>query len=188
MSRIDHAIDELLNAIGERPDRPGLRDTPQRVARFWQEFLAPEQDGLDTSFDEGPYDEMVMLRRVPFYSMCEHHLLPFFGHASVAYIPRSTVIGKHPSARVIGISKLARIVRLHAGALQVQERLTSAIAVDVKERTTSDDVGVSLEALHLCMAMRGVRLDGATMVTNALFGALRTEPEARAEFLALARS
>ncbi len=178
-ARVEAAVIDLLHALGEDPDRPGLRETPQRVARFWREFMEPSTQRLDTTFEEGQYDEMVMLRRVPFHSLCEHHLLPFSGHATVAYIPRD--------GRVLGLSKLARLVRLHAGKLQLQERLTAQIAHDVVRHSDSIDVAVSVEAVHLCMAMRGVRIDGATMRTNVLLGAMRDEPATRAEFLEAAR-
>jgi GTP cyclohydrolase I len=177
--RVALAVEDLLRAIGEQQSRPGLADTPERIARFWDEFLQPAVDGLDVTFEEGQYDEMVMLRGVPFYSLCEHHLLPFFGTATVAYIPAD--------GRVLGLSKLARLVRLHAGKLQIQERLTAQIAADVATRSGSADVGVSLEAVHFCMAMRGVRIDGATMRTNVLLGAMRDEPAARAEFMTAVR-
>lgn len=168
------AVTSLLVAIGEDPERPGLKDTPMRVARFWAEFLNSDQGQLDRVFPDS-FDEMVVLRGVRFFSLCEHHLLPFFGTAAVAYIPNGE--------GVLGLSKLARIVRKHAGRLQVQERMAKEVADEVEELTAAKGVGVSLSGLHLCAAMRGVRALDAQFVTNVLRGAMRNDPAARAEFL-----
>lgn len=171
---VEDAITALLLAIGENPHREGLTDTPARVSKFWYEFLDGEQGQLDRHFAGESYDEMVILRGVRFYSLCEHHLLPFFGTAAVAYIPNGTLLG---------LSKLARIVRKHAGRLQVQERLTHGIAAEVQALSKGRGVGVSVEGQHLCAAMRGVRSQDSVFVTNVVLGAMREDAAARAEFL-----
>lgn len=175
------AVDMLLRAIGEDPTRPGLEDTPARVARWFTEFLDADHGNVAVMFDtEGEsYDEMVVLRGVRFASLCEHHLLPFTGVATVGYVP-----GK---GGVIGLSKLARIVRVHASRLQVQERLANDIADQVERITEGLGVGVVLRATHLCATIRGVRAEGTEFVTSSLRGVFLAKPEARAEFLALAR-
>ena len=175
------AVDLLLHAIGEDPEREGLRDTPARVARFWAEFLDGDHGTVNRIFpQEGAhYDEMIVLRGIRFYSLCEHHLLPFSGTATVGYIPNG--------AGLLGLSKLARIVRRHAAALQVQERLTAQVADEVQELTCALGVGVYVTAVHLCAAMRGVRSEDSEFVTSVMRGVLLSKPEARAEFLALAR-
>lgn len=171
---VQRAIRDLLLALGEDPDRDGLRDTPARVMRFWVDFLEPNYGQLDRVF-ETPFDEMVMLRGVRYYSLCEHHLLPFFGRAAVAYIP--------DSRGVLGLSKLARIVFKHASKLQLQERLASNIADEVEELTKARGVGVSVSGVHLCACMRGIRAVDSEFVTNVLRGVMHDEPAARAEFL-----
>lgn len=171
---IEDATRLLLRALGEDPQRAGLRDTPARVARFWQDFMEPDYGQLDRVFDSS-FDEMVMLRGVRYYSLCEHHLLPFYGKAAVAYIP--------DSRGVLGLSKLARIVFKHASRLQLQERLASDIADELQELTGARGVGVSISGVHLCACMRGIRAVDSQFVTNVLRGALHDEPAARAEFL-----
>ena len=175
--RIERAVREILLAIGENPDREGLVRTPWRVARAYAELMAGLQDDprrhLKTVFRE-QYDEIVLLRDIEFHSLCEHHLLPFTGRAAVAYIPRG---------KVVGLSKLPRIVEMFARRLQVQERMTQEIANFIQERLDPKGVGVVLEATHLCMVMRGVRKE-AVVTTAALHGLMQTRDRTRAEFLA----
>lgn len=145
----------------------------------YAEMLTPRPFKLTTFANEEGYDELVVARSIPFQSLCMHHMLPFFGVAHVAYLP---------GARILGLSKLARIVELFARDLQLQERLTKQVADWLQEQLRPKGVGVVLEAEHLCMSIRGVRANGATTVTSALYGALRDDPRTRAEFLALATS
>ncbi len=177
--RIRKAVVELLLAIGEDPQREGLLRTPDRVAEMYQEiFCGLGQDPgkvLNVSFAEN-HQEMVILRDIPFYSMCEHHLLPFHGKAHIGYIP---------SGRVVGISKLARVVELYARRPQLQERLTSQIADCIMRNMQPIGVGVVIEAEHLCMTMRGIRKPGSMVVTSANRGTFRTRRETRSEFLSL---
>lgn len=180
-ARIEAAVRELLSAIGENPDREGLLETPRRVAQMYEEIAGggalDAKDVLNVQFDES-HQELVLLRDMPFYSLCEHHLLPFFGSAHVAYIPRG---------KVVGISKLARCVDIYARRLQLQERLTSQVADAVMEAVDAEGVAVVIRAEHLCMAMRGVRKPGASIVTSALRGHFETSLAARAEVLNLLR-
>ena len=168
---------QILVAIGDDPDRPGLVDTPARVARMYEEILWGG-DFTPTVFENPGYDEMVVERGIPFCSLCEHHLLPFLGVAHVAYVP---------AGKVIGLSKIARLVRARAGRLQIQERLTAEIADELDRLLHPTGVGVVLEGEHLCMTMRGVRCPGTVTVTSALRGCLKDKPEARAEFFAICR-
>jgi GTP cyclohydrolase I len=174
---IEAAVRQILVAIGEDPERPGLADTPARVARMYEEILEGD-NFVPTVFSNPGYDEMVVERDIPFYSLCEHHLLPFFGVAHVAYVPAD---------RVIGLSKIARLVRAKAGRLQTQEALTEQIADELDRLLHPVGVGVVLEAEHLCMVMRGVRSLGTVTVTSSLRGCLKDKPEARAEFFAVCR-
>lgn len=176
--RIEHAVRDILTEIGEDPDREGLRRTPDRVHRMYHELTAgyhvdPDRliNGAVFSVD---YSEMVVVKGIEFYSLCEHHLLPFFGTAAVGYLPRD---------RVIGLSKIPRIVEMYARRLQVQERLTQEVADFLMERIEPLGVGVVIEAQHLCTAMRGVRKGGATMVTSAVLGQFRRSQRTREEFL-----
>lgn len=173
------AVHKLLVAIGEDPEREGLEGTPRRIAEMYREvFGGVDQDPYDVlsvSFDEG-HQEMVVLRDIPFYSMCEHHLLPFHGVAHVGYIPKG---------RIVGISKLARAVDIFAKRPQVQERLTSQIADAVMEVVKPRGVGVVIEAEHLCMTMRGIRKPGSKVVTSATRGLFRSNEATRAEFMSL---
>jgi GTP cyclohydrolase IA len=175
------AVVELLRHLGEDPDRAGLRDTPRRVVAALVEMTAgyaeDPRDYLAVTFDGERCDEMVVLRQVAFTSVCEHHLLPFTGTASVAYVP---------TGRIVGLSKLARTVEVYARRLQVQERLTVQIADAVETYLEPDGVGVLLRARHHCMGCRGVHKPEAEMVTSALRGSLKDDPRTRAEFLALA--
>ena len=171
----------ILQAIGEDPSREGLKDTPQRVAEMYTELFS----GLETDpkaelivgFNEG-HHEMVILRDIPFYSMCEHHLLPFYGVAHVGYIP--SVGGK-----VVGISKLARVVEIFARRPQLQERMTKQIADCIFEVLHPDGVGVIVRAEHLCMTMRGIKKAGANVITSSVRGTFRTTAITRSEFLSL---
>ena len=177
--RIENAVREMLLAIGEDPDRDGLRKTPNRVARMYAELFAglhedPERH-LKTMFDED-HHEMVALRDIPFNSMCEHHLMPFEGKAHIAYIP---------GGKVVGLSKLARIVDSYAHRPQVQERLTSQIADLLAQKVHVKGCAVVLEAVHTCTTCRGVRKPGSVMVTSALRGLMKTIDKTRAEALSL---
>lgn len=181
VERIKTAVREILLAMGEDPDREGLRRTPARVAAAYAELFAglredPRQH-LSVTFDEG-HKEMVVLRDIPFASSCEHHLLPFTGHAHIGYIPRG---------RVVGLSKLARLVEGYARRPQVQERMTSEIADALMSEVAPDGCGVIIEATHTCMTIRGIQKPGATMITSAVRGGFRRRPETRAEFFALVR-
>jgi GTP cyclohydrolase I len=177
--RIKDAMSEMIGAMGEDVEREGLRGTPDRVARMYAEvFAGLRQDPvavLQTGFDEG-YDEMVVARDISFFSMCEHHFLPFYGTVHVGYIP---------TGRIVGISKLARVADILSRRPQVQERLTAQIANAVAEGLDPLGVGVVVEAEHLCMMMRGVRKPGSKIVTSVNRGVFRTDPRTRGEFLSL---
>ena len=177
--RVEAAVRQILLEIGEDPDRQGLVGTPERVHRMYTELTAgyhvdPDRLINGAIFDVD-YSEMVVVKDIPFYSLCEHHLLPFFGWAAVAYIPRG---------KVIGLSKIPRIVETYARRLQVQERLTQQIADFLMERLSPLGVGVVLEATHLCAVMRGVRKPGTIMTTSAVLGLFRSRDRTRAEFFA----
>ena len=179
--RAEAAVRELLLAVGEDPDRQGLKETPARVARAYREMFAglyTDPDAvLETTFDE-EHDELVLVTKIPMYSTCEHHLVAFHGMAHVGYIP-----GK--DGRVTGLSKLARVVDLYAKRPQVQERLTGQIADAVVRKLKPRGVIVVIEAEHLCMAMRGVRKAGAVTVTSAVRGQFKTDVASRSEALGL---
>ena len=180
--RIAKAVNEILLAVGEDPDREGLKETPQRVARMYIELLGgmredPEMH-LRSIFTEN-YDEVVLLRDIPFYSICEHHLMPFIGSAHVAYLPTGSVLG---------VSKLARIVECFARRLHTQERLTYQIADFIMGRLKPRGVAVVLEASHSCMTIRGIKKPGSMMVTSALRGIFRKDPKSRSEVLSLMNS
>lgn len=181
LPRIERAVREILLAIGEDPDRDGLRDTPARVARACEERfsgLGQEPESvLTTVFDAG-HDEMVLVRDIDFYATCEHHLIPFFGVAHVGYIPNE-------KGQLTGLSKLARLVDLYARRPQVQERMTSQIADALMSVLEPSGVIVVIEAEHLCMAMRGVRKPGARTVTSAVRGSFRDNDSTRAEAMSL---
>ena len=170
------AVRDLLVALGQDPDGEHLRETPRRVALAYEEFLTPEPF-VPTTFpnDEG-YDELVLVRDIPFHSLCQHHLLPFSGVAHVGYLP---------AARILGLSKLARVVEHFARGLQVQERLTKQIGDWLDARLAPKGVGVVLEAEHLCMSLRGVEAVGSKTVTSSLHGLVRDDARTRAEFLDL---
>jgi GTP cyclohydrolase IA len=177
--RIEHAVRDILTEIGEDPEREGLRRTPERIHRMYHELTAgyhvDPQRLINGAVFATDYSEMVVVKGIEFYSLCEHHLLPFFGTAAVGYLPRD---------RVIGLSKIPRIVEMYARRLQVQERLTQEIADFLMERIEPLGVGVVIEAQHLCTAMRGVRKGGTTMVTSAVLGQFRRSQRSRDEFLA----
>jgi GTP cyclohydrolase I len=177
--RIEKAIRELLLAVGEDPDREGLLKTPNRVARSYAELMAGLQDDprrhLKTVFNER-YDEIVLLRDIEFHSLCEHHLLPFTGRAHVAYLP---------DGKVVGLSKLARLVEGYARRPQVQERLTTQIADALMEALNPIGAACVIEATHTCMTIRGAKKHGSTMVTSALRGIFKENPSSRAEVLSL---
>ena len=179
--RIQKAVSEILLAIGEDLDREGLRETPARVARMYSEQVSVMREDPEVHFRSvftENYDEIVLLRDIPFYSLCEHHLLPFIGSAHVAYLP---------TGRVLGVSKLARIVDSFAKRLQCQERLTGQIADLIMDRLKPMGVAVVLEASHSCMTIRGIKKPGSTMVTSALRGIFRKDPRSRNEILSLLR-
>jgi len=179
---MEEHVRAILTAIGEDPDREGLQKTPERVARALS-FLTsgyredPDQIINDALFTED-YEEMILEKDIDFYSLCEHHLLPFHGKAHVAYIPHH---------KIVGVSKLARLVDAYARRLQVQERLTKQIAHTVMDRINPLGVAVVLEAQHMCMNMRGVQKENSVIITSALLGAFRTRQETRAEFMNLIR-
>src|SRR5690348_6856341 len=174
---VETAVRQILREIGEDPERQGLQRTPERVHRMYQELTAGyhvDADRLvnDAIFDVD-YSEMVLVKDIPFYSLCEHHLLPFFGTAAVAYIPRG---------HVVGLSKIPRVVEMYARRLQVQERLTQQIADFLNDRLAPQGVGVVVEANHLCAVMRGIRKPGTVMTTSAVLGLFRSRDRTRAEF------
>ena len=179
LDRVKAAVNELLLAIGEDPAREGLLDTPRRIAEMYDEIFGglaiDPAEYLQVGF-EVAHDEMVILREIPFYSMCEHHFLPFHGQAHVGYVP---------DGRVVGISKLARVVEGFARRPQIQEQLTSQIAETIMDVLNPDGVAVVIEAEHLCMTMRGVKKPGSRMVTSAMRGQFKQSSVTRSEFLAL---
>jgi GTP cyclohydrolase I len=178
--RIEKAVREIIEALGEDPDREGLAETPRRVAAFYSEVFdglhRDPGDVVDAFFGEEHYQEIVMVREIPFYSMCEHHFVPFHGQAHVAYIPKG---------RVTGLSKLARLVEGFARRPQMQERLTAQVADALTDRLEPLGVMVVVEAEHLCMSMRGVRKPGAITVTSAVRGIMESQPATRAEAMSL---
>jgi len=180
-AKIKAAVSQLIQAIGDDPQREGLVDTPRRVAEMYAELFSgismdPKSE-LSVGFEEA-HREMVIVRDIPFYSMCEHHLLPFYGVAHVAYIPNK-------GGRVVGASKLARVVEVVSKRLQLQERMTSNIADDIMEAIKPDGVAVVIQAEHLCMIMRGIKKPGSALVTSALRGIFRSRIATRSEFFSL---
>lgn len=179
--RIEKAVREILLAIGENPDREGLADTPKRIARMYEEIFSglhedPEKH-LEIYFQEEKYEELVLVKDIPFYSVCEHHLVPFFGKAHVAYLPKN--------GRLTGLSKLARVVETLSKKPQLQERLTAQIADIVMKKLQPYGVIVVMEGEHMCMTMRGVKKPGSKTVTSAVRGTLLTDPKSRAEVLSM---
>ncbi len=181
VARIEAAVREILSAVGEDPDRDGLLDTPRRVAKAYNEILGGYQENpaqhLDKQF-EVDHRELVIVKDIPFASLCEHHMLPFIGRAHVAYIPGD-------SGKVCGLSKLARLVDGYARRLQVQERLNMQVANALMDRLGAEGAMVVMEAEHLCMSMRGVRKPGAMTTTSAIRGCLKDSAASRAEALSL---
>ena len=180
-AQAEDAVRTLIAWVGDDPDREGLKGTPKRVIRAWEEFFAGYEDDpvgyLTRTFEEvDGYDEMVVLRDIRFESHCEHHILPIIGHAHVAYLPTN---------RVVGISKLARVVEAYARRLQIQEKLTAQIANTVNDVLQPQGVGVVVEAAHQCMTMRGVHKPGVTMVTSQMLGRFRSDSRTRREFMSL---
>jgi len=180
-AKIEAAVASIIKAIGEDPEREGLIDTPKRIAEMYAELFMglgknPREE-LTVGFEEG-HREMIIVRDIPFYSMCEHHLLPFYGVAHVGYIPNA-------AGRVVGLSKLVRVVEIVASRPQLQERMTTEIADAIVEGLKPDGVGVIIQAEHLCMIMRGIKKPGSAIVTSALRGTFRRKPESRAEFFSL---
>lgn len=176
-------FDYFLEKIGENPHREGLKDTPNRVEESWKFLYSGySQDPkavLGSSFEQGACDEMVMLKNIEFYSMCEHHILPFFGHIGIGYIPNK---------KVVGISGLVRLVEIYSRRLQIQERLTTQIADTIMEIVGAKGVMVVCEAQHLCMSMRGVQKQNARVKTSAIRGIFKSDPKTRAEFIQLLNS
>lgn len=174
---------QIIQALGENPEREGLKSTPKRAAKAW-EFLT---QGYHQSIDQivngalfqSDNDEMVLVKNIELYSLCEHHLLPFIGKCHIAYVP---------NGKLIGLSKIARIVDMHARRLQIQENLTKEIAKTVQQVTQAKGVGIIIEAQHLCMMMRGVEKQNSIMSTSVMLGLLREDPRSRAEFLSLVRN
>jgi GTP cyclohydrolase I len=177
-SQIPEAVRTLLVELGEDPDRAGLAGTPERVRRMYAELTEGYHTDPDALLNkaafEVDYDEMVVVRDIEFFSLCEHHLLPFFGKVHVGYLPRG---------RIIGLSKIPRVVDMYAHRLQVQERLTQQVAGFLMERLNPKGVGCVVEATHLCTVMRGVRKQEATMVTSSMLGTFRADARTRSEFL-----
>jgi len=181
LARIERAVREVIEAVGEDPGREGLREPPVRVARMYAELFeglhSDPREYLRVGFEAG-HDEMVILRDIPFYSVCEHHFMPFHGVAAIGYIP---------DGRVVGLSKLARLLDGYARRPQLQERLTGQVADALMETLQPDGVAVVIEAEHLCMTQRGVKKPGSRMVTSATRGQFRQNQVTRAEFLSLVR-
>jgi GTP cyclohydrolase I len=176
LAAAEAAAGHFLRALRVPTDAPGMEDTPRRMAQAYAEMLTPRTFDLTTFPNDEGYDELVLARGIPVQSVCEHHLLPFVGVAHVGYLPRD---------RIVGLSKLARVVELFARRPQVQERLTKQVADWLEDRLHPRGVGVVLEAEHLCMSLRGVRSTGTSTITSTLLGTLRTDPASRAEFLSL---
>jgi GTP cyclohydrolase I len=176
LDRAERAVAELLVALGHDLGDEGLRETPRRVAAAYAELLTHEPVSLTTFANDGGYDELVLVREIPFHSLCMHHLLPFHGVAHVAYVPGD---------RIVGLSKLARVVELFARELQLQERLTMQVATCLQRHLEPKGVGVVIEAEHLCMTLRGVQKAGTRTTTSALLGLLRDDARTRSEFLSL---
>lgn len=178
--RIEKAVLEILKEIGEDPERQGLQKTPERISKMYKDLTSGysvfPQEVVNGAIFEEKYDEMVIVRDIEFYSLCEHHLLPFFGKCHVAYIP---------NGKIIGLSKIPRIVEVFARRLQVQERMTVQIADFLDDILRPDGIAVVAEAYHLCMAMRGVKKADASMVTSSMRGSFKEDERTRAEFLRL---
>ncbi|MCG8540126.1 MAG: GTP cyclohydrolase I FolE [Clostridia bacterium] len=179
--KIERAVREILEAIGENPDREGLRDTPKRIAKMYEEIFVglKEEPGkhLEIYFQDENHEELVLVKDIPFYSMCEHHFAPFFGKAHVGYLPKN--------GKLTGLSKLARVVDTVAKRPQLQERLTVTIAETLMEKLEPHGVIVVVEAEHMCMTMRGIKKSGSKTITSAVRGLFRKDAKARAEAMSL---
>ena len=177
---MERLIRDMLKELGEDPTREGLERTPSRVAKAWEYLTSGYRQNVHDVLNEAlfteEYDEMVVVKDIDFYSLCEHHLLPFFGKCHIAYMP---------SRKIVGLSKLPRLVEMFARRLQVQERLTNQIAATILEKVRPLGVGVVLEAKHLCMSMRGVEKQNSVAVTSAMLGSFRSDARTRSEFLEL---
>jgi GTP cyclohydrolase I len=180
MSRLESLVEELLKEIGENSTRPGLTRTPARVSQAFQfltaGYAADPHAILNEAVFEESYNEMLIVKDIDFYSLCEHHLLPFFGRAHVAYIP---------DGRIVGLSKVARLVEMYSRRLQVQERLTNEIAAVIEKVLQPRGVAVVLEAQHLCMMMRGIQKQNSYAISSAMLGEFESDPKTRSEFMAL---
>lgn len=178
--KVENAVKSILKSIGENPDREGLKDTPERVSKLYKELTSGYQDDplgvINDAIYTLDYDEMVIVKDIEYYSLCEHHILPFFGKCHVAYIPKD---------KVIGLSKIPRIVEVYARRLQVQERMTVQIANFLNETLTPKGVAVVVNGFHLCMAMRGIMKADANMLTSSMLGSFRKDERTRLEFLSL---
>lgn len=183
MKDFEAAIRKILQEIGENPERQGLVDTPKRIEKMYREltrgYRQNPEEVINSALFDVDYDEMVVVTHINYYSLCEHHMLPFFGAAHVGYIPKG---------KVVGLSKIPRIVDMYARRLQVQERMTAQIANILQDQLNPDGVGVVVEGYHMCMSMRGVEKEKAKMITSTLLGSFRNDPSTRSEFLELIRS
>lgn len=183
MKDFESAIRKILQEIGENPDRQGLVDTPRRIEKMYKEltrgYNQTAEQLINGAMFDVDYDEMVVVTNIDFYSLCEHHMLPFFGVVHVGYIPKG---------KVVGLSKIPRIVDMYARRLQVQERMTAQIANVLQENLKPDGVGVVVEGYHMCMSMRGVEKEKAKMITSTLLGSFKEDQKTRSEFLELIRS
>ena len=183
MKDFEAAIRKILQEIGENPERQGLVDTPKRIEKMYLEltrgYRQNPEEVINSALFDVDYDEMVVVTHINYYSLCEHHMLPFFGVAHVGYIPKG---------KVVGLSKIPRIVDMYARRLQVQERMTAQIANILQDQLNPDGVGVVVEGYHMCMSMRGVEKEKAKMITSTLLGSFRNDPSTRSEFLELIRS
>lgn len=179
--KIEKAVRDILEAIGEDPHREGLKDTPRRIAKMYEEIFSGLKEDpskhLEIYFEEEKHEELVLVKDIPFYSMCEHHLVPFFGRAHVGYLPRG--------GKLTGLSKLARVVETVAKRPQLQERLTTKIADTIMEKLDPYGVIVVVEGEHMCMTMRGVKKPGSKTITSAVRGIFNKDAKARAEAIAL---
>ncbi len=183
MNDFEAAIRKILQEIGEDPDRQGLVDTPKRIEKMYKEltrgYRQTAEQLINSALFDVDYDEMVVVTNINFYSLCEHHMLPFFGVAHVGYIPKG---------KVVGLSKIPRIVDMFARRLQVQERMTAQVANVLQNQLKPDGVGVVVEGYHMCMSMRGVEKEKAKMITSTLLGSFKEDQKTRTEFLELIRS
>lgn len=177
IKRVEQIITELLRELGENPKREGLLETPKRVAKFWNEFINYEPGKIETTFEAIKADQMVIVKNIKVWSLCEHHLMPFSSTVSIGYITRK---------KVLGLSKFARIAHKHAHKLQLQEKLVQDIADELGSLVDTKDIAVFAEGTHLCMVARGIKTDGQ-MITSVMQGAFRKEPETRQEFLSLVK-